>query len=210
MSIRNNIAFLQAAEKKPAAKRKATKRVTKSLEYEMITHLAMQQFQQGNEVNFDLLLSIPLKDRIPGLVNEYGRKRIHQMLYMMVKQFNMSLALPKAKKLTETKMSVAACELLLLAEEDNLALEDIILFLERMKGGVYGPIKLLTSHYTLMERFEKYRQARHEAYIKIKEKHEMELKKIGPALRTAEEPTHINALLDDAFMIDISNRRKSG
>jgi hypothetical protein len=210
MNIRNNIAFFQAAEKKPAVKRKVTKRVTKSLEYEMITHLALQQFQQGNEINFDHLLSIPLNDRIPGLINEYGRKRIHQMLYMMVKQFNLSLALPRAKKLTETKMSIAACEFLLLAEEDHLALEDIIVFLERMKAGVYGPIKLMTSHYILIERFEKYRQARHEAYLKIKERQEAELKKIGPHIRTAEEPTHINALLEDAFIVDISNRRKSG
>jgi len=96
----------------------------------MITHLALQQFQKGNEVNFDLLLSIPLKDRIPGLVDEYRRKRIHQMLYLMMKEFNYSIALPKAKKLTETKMSITACELMLLAEEDYLALEDIILFFE--------------------------------------------------------------------------------
>jgi hypothetical protein len=210
MDIRNNTSYLKSADKKAPVKKKPVKRVTKSLEYEMITHLALQQFQVDNEIGFERLLAIPVKDRIPGLINEYGRKRIHHMLYMMVKEFNYSLALPRAKKLTETKMSVAACEFLLLAEEDYLALEDIIVFLGRMKAGIYGPIKLMTSHYILTERFEKYRQARHEAYMRIKEAQEAELKKIGPSMRTAEEPTHINALLDDAFIADISDRRKSG
>lgn len=210
MDIRNNISYFKTADKKTPVKRKVTKRVTKSLEYEMITHLAVQQFQQDNEIQFDRLLSIPVKDRIPAMINEYGRKRIHQMLYMMVKEFNYRIALPKAKKLTETKMSVAACEFLLIAEEDYLALEDFIVFLERMKAGQYGPIKVLTSHYILMERFEKYRQARYEAYQKIKEKKEAELKQLGPTVRTADQPTHINALLDDAFIVDISDRRKSG
>lgn len=79
-----------------------------------------------------------------------------------------------------------------------------------MKAGVYGPIKLLTSHYIIVERFEKYRQARHEAYQKIKEKQEAELKTIGPAIRTADEPTHINALMRNAFIIDMTKMRKSG
>ncbi|MER3471050.1 MAG: hypothetical protein C4330_06875 [Chitinophagaceae bacterium] len=45
---------------------------------------------------------------------------------------------------------------------------------------------------------------------KIKEKQEAELKTIGPAIRTADEPTHINALMRNAFIIDMTKMRKSG
>jgi hypothetical protein len=177
-----------------------------TLEYGIIANLVTQQYQQHDEVKFDALLSIPLSERIPGLMASYGKKTMHKLLVMILKAFSNSLVLTKAKKLTDTKISVTACELMLTAYEDKLSLEDIILFLQRAKAGKYGVIKNMAHPSIFFDMLEQYRQARHEAYLKINSAKHEEFKKMGDVARTAPEPTQLNDLLHQAFVIDISNR----
>ena len=188
-------------------KRKFSRLYLNKLEYEIIANLVVQQYQQGDDVRFDALLSIPLTERIPGLMETHGKKMMHIMLVMILKEFSNSLVLTKAKKLTETKISVSACELMLSSYEDYLSLEDIILFLQRAKAGKYGVIKNLSHPSILFGMLEQYRQVRHEAYRKIKENKDAELKMLGAAVRTSPEPTQLNDLLHQAFVIDISTNR---
>ncbi|MBD0297438.1 MAG: hypothetical protein ICV84_19980 [Flavisolibacter sp.] len=210
MNFKDNIAILEASTTKPAKKKSNTKRFTKSLEYELIANLIMHQYQQGDVINYDLLLSIPIEDRIPGLIEEFGVKRTHRLLVMILKEFNNSLYITKSKKLTDTKISVCACDMMIAAHEDQLALEDIILFLERAKQGKYGAIKNLVRHQQLMDLLEKYRQARHEAYMQAKQEKEHQLKALGPVERIANDPMAIGDLLQQTPVIDISNQRMSG
>src|SRR5215216_573932 len=93
--------------------KKSRKRFVRSLEYEVIAHLALQQFVKNDKANFELLLSIPLKDRIPGLINEYGLKRMHKLIKTIFQQFCDSIAVGKSKKLTEAKTSVGGSDLIL-------------------------------------------------------------------------------------------------
>src|SRR5919199_739451 len=160
MNFKNNIAVLEASATGTKKAKSPAKRFTKSLEYELIASLILQQYQQKEEINFKQLLSIPAEDRIPGLMAEYGNKRTHRLLVMILKEFCAALPLPKSKKLTDTRISVCAADIMISAEEDQLALEDVILFLERAKQGKYGAIKNLQRHWQLMELLEKYRQAR--------------------------------------------------
>ena len=198
MNVTNHIGLLEQQPILPEMKKKGHKRFTKSLEYELIANLVLQQYQNKDQVNYDLLLAIPLHERIPGLIAEYGYQRMYRLLVTVIKEFSMAIALPRSKKLNDTRVSVCACDLMLSSYEDQLSLEDIILFFERAKRGKYGPIKKALTHQLINEMLEVYRQERHEAYIQRKEAKEAELKLLGPAARTSPEPTSIQNLFDDA------------
>ncbi len=193
---------------KTPAKR-ASKQYVNTLEYELITNLVQQQYSKDGEINFPLLLSIPLQDRIPALVQEFGVKRMYHLLLMIIRAFCYSLPIPKTKKLNDTRMSVCACDIILTAQEDQLSLEDIILFFERAKAGKYGTIKSLLSHYQVMSMLDQYRAERHEAFMKIKGEKDAAMKTLGPAERTCEEPKQIGEILKQASIFDM-NKRKSG
>lgn len=194
MNYNNNIISLDQA-------RKSRKRFTRSLEYELIANLALQQYSTADGANFEALLSIPLSERIPALVNEYGLKRMHRLIKTILNEFCYSIALPKSKKLTETKTSVTACDLILVADEDQLSMEDLIVFFELAKNGKYGKFKTVLSHYSIMEKLEQFRQERYETYIRIKEQKEAEVRLLGPTERISPQPTLIKQLFEDGKVI---------
>jgi len=194
MNYNNNIISLDKA-------RRSRKRFTRSLEYELIASLALQQYSTEDTANFESLLSIPLSERIPGLINEYGLKRMHRLVKTILNEFCYSVNLPKSKKLTETKTSVVACDLILVAEEDQLSMEDLIVFFELTKNGKYGKFKGLLTHYGIMEKLEQYRQERYTTYIRIKKQKEAEVRLLGPTERISPEPTPIKKLFEDGKVI---------
>lgn len=194
MSDNNNIISLDQAKK-------SRKRFIRSLEYELIASLALQQYSTADGANFEALLSIPLSERVPGLIHEYGLKRMHRLIKTVLSEFCYSIALPKSKKLTETKISVVACDLILVAEEDQLSMEDLIVFFELTKNGRYGKFKNLLTHYSIMEKLEQFREERYATYIRIKEKKEAEVRLLGPAERISPEPTPIKKLFEEGKVI---------
>lgn len=195
---------------KPKVRRNSSRLYTSTVEYTMIANLVTQQYQDDKAVRFDALLRIPVEDRIPGLIERYGNKTMYRLLVMILKEFFASLPLPRYKKPTETKTSVTACQLILTSYEDHLALEDVILFLQRVKAGVYGAIKNLSDPLILFTLLEIYRKARHEAYARIKAEKEAALKAMGPLARIAPEPTSVKELMKQGILIDMSNQKMSG
>jgi hypothetical protein len=181
--------------------RKSRKRFTRSLEYELIASLALQQYSTADGAKFEPLLSIPLSERIPGLISEYGLKRMHKLIKTVLNEFCYSIALPKSKKLTETKISVVACDLILVADEDQLSMEDLIVFFELAKNGKYGKFKNLLTHYSIMEKLEQYRQERYAAYVRIKQQKEAEVRLLGPTERISPEPTLIKQLFEEGKVV---------
>lgn len=190
----NNIISLDEAKK-------SRKRFTRSLEYELIASLALQQYSTANGANFEALLSIPLSERIPSLISEYGLKRMHRLIKLVLSEFCSSIALPKSKKLTETKTSVVACDLILVADEDQLSVEDMIVFFELVKNGKYEKFKSLLTHYAIMEKLEQFRQERYQTYVRIKEQKEAEVRLLGLTERISPEPTPIKKLFEDGKVI---------
>ncbi|HEU4633817.1 MAG TPA: hypothetical protein VFS22_07530 [Flavisolibacter sp.] len=189
MNLTNNTISLEAAKK-------TGKRFVRSLEYELIANLALQQYVQQDKPLFELLLSIPLTERIPGLIREYGLKRMHKLIKLILQEFCYSVALPKSKKLTETRISACACDLILAAEEDQLSLEDLIVFFELAKKGAYGKFKGMLTHYSVMQMLEGFQQDRFNAYVEMKIRKEAEQKHLGPGDRTSPEPTAIRHLFE--------------
>lgn len=195
-----------ASTDQPKKKRSSSRLYTATVEYSMIANLVRMQYETGAGPNFENLLAIPFEDRIPGLIERYGNKTMHHLLVMVVNEFVASLELPAYKRPTETRISVLACEVMLSSYEDLLSLEDIILFLQRAKAGFYGPIKTLVNTAMLFTLLDKYRQERHEAYIKLKNNKEAVLKTIGPVARIAQELTPLNDLFNQAMVIDMTTK----
>ena len=181
--------------------RKSRKRYTRSLEYELIASLAFQQYAEKDKPDYKALLSIPLSERIPGITHEYGLKRMHRLIRTILNEFCLSIKLPKSKKLTETKMSAIACDLILVAEEDQLAIEDLVVFFELARRGKWGSFKGLVTHYSIMQQLELYRQERYEMYRKVIEEKEAEVRLLGPAERISPEPTPIKQLFEQTGKI---------
>jgi hypothetical protein len=204
---KNNIIPLDI--KKSAGKKTSGKRYVRSIEYEMLANLTLQQFNIEDEVDFEQLLSIPLENRIPGLAKDYGNKRTHRLIKLVLQEFCASIDLPKSKKLTETKVSVCACDLMIAGHEDQLALEDLIVFFERAKKGKYGPFKKVLTHFSIMEKLDVYRDERYHVYKKLKDEKQVYLKGCGPIDRMANEPEQIGELLKKATVIDLNKRKSS-
>ena len=192
----------------PVMKNAPGKRFVRSLEYEVIANLATKQFLQEDVVLFDRLLSVPLTERIPGLINNYGLKRAHRLIKMVLQEFCYGIALPKSAKLTETKIAACACDLILAAYEDQLSLEDLIVFFERAKQGKYGKFKGMLTHFSIMQKLEQYRHDRTEAYHKLKEEQEAQFKKMNELPRIGEVRS-IGEIMNQAEVIDMT-KRKSG
>ncbi|RYY88402.1 MAG: hypothetical protein EOO15_09175 [Chitinophagaceae bacterium] len=198
-----------APGEKPKAARNANRNYTATVEYGLLAGLVQQQYQQGHDVQWDKLLALPFEDRLPGLITRYGKKTAHRLLLMMLKEFIATLGLPAYKRPTETRVSVVVCEIMLSAHEDYLAIEDVILFLQRARAGYYGPIKTLVNMQVLLPLFDRYRQERHAAYIKLKNQQEATYKQMGPVERSAPQPTLLGDLFSQAMIVDM-NKKMSG
>jgi len=173
------------------------RRFVRSLEYELIANLAMEQYAPGGKPHWKRLLSIPAAERIQGLMGEYGLKRMHRLTKVILQEFCYALPMPKSKKLTDTRLSVCACDLILAAHEDQLSIEDLILFFETAKKGVYGKFRGMLTHFDIMDKLEQYRQERFNAFVSLKQERNEVLKARGPAERSAPEPTLLKNLFDE-------------
>ena len=187
------------------------KRYVRSLEYELIASLALQQFGSPDGPMFEKLLAIPLTERVPGHIEEYGLKRMQRLLKLIIQEFVYSVALPKSRKLTDTQIAVCACDLVLAAHEDQLSLEDFIVFFEGLKDGHYGRFKGQLTHWIIMQKLEQYRQLRFEAFQRERERilREREVKR-ELETRIAPEPTPIGDLFGstEAKVVSIKGRKK--
>jgi hypothetical protein len=208
MSLKTNIILLDASvnTSKP---RKITKQFTHSLEYEIIANLVLQQYEKDDNVRFDLLWNIPPTDRIPALTEEYGKKRMYKLITTLLKEFCISIPLPKTKKLNDTRINVCACDLMISAHEEELSIEDLVLFFKRTKAGKYGPIKKYLTHQIIREKLDMYLEERRKAFFKFSQQKHSELKALGPIERICEEPKQIGEILKQATVIEI-NKRMSG
>ncbi|RYZ15825.1 MAG: hypothetical protein EOO16_26840 [Chitinophagaceae bacterium] len=195
-----------APDGKPKAARASSRNYTATVEYGLMAGLVQQQYQLAHEVQWDKLLALPVEDRIPGLITRYGKKTAHRLLLMMLREFIATMNLPAYKRPTETRVSVAACEIMISAHEDYLGLEDIILFLQRARAGYYGPIKTLVNMQLLLQLLDKYRQERHSAYLKLKDQQQAQYKQLGPVERAAPQPTLLGDLFNQALLVDMTKK----
>jgi hypothetical protein len=178
-----------------------------SLEYQFITHLVMQQYHSSSGVNFQLLFNMDPQDRIAGLIQQYGSKKMFQLILMMIKESLGSAPFSNNHETTEHTLKLCTCDFVIIAVDEALAIEDFIIFFERTKSGCYGALNQQT-HDDIFNKFDHYLLERATAFRKLEEK-TLEAATALSAERTCSEPTPIGAILQQASLIEM-NKRMSG
>jgi hypothetical protein len=142
----------------------------------------MQNYQNRGIVLFDKVLAISLHARIPNLTHVYGFENIHKLLGAMLTAFNESLNL--IRPMTAEQIFECSRDLIMTTEEDQLSIEDYVLFFNGAKQGKYGKILDRLDQQTVFAMLEEYRQERHRQFIRIKEEKESDFKSMGSTERT--------------------------
>ena len=143
----------------------------------------LDNFKERGLVKFDKVLSIPVQDRLPGLVKKLGKEKIHGILIVMLTDFANSFNL--VRPMTPDQIVMCAFDLIDTSYEDYLSIEDFALFFQGAKSAKYGKILDRMDQQTIFELFENYRQQRHENYLRIRQEKESQYK-IG-GVRSSEE-----------------------
>ncbi len=124
---------------------------------------------------------IPVKDRLPGLVQTYGVDKISAVLAKAIQKtlsnFNLRVGM-NADQVLELSL-----QLIDSANEDQLAFEDIMLFLDGMVKYKYGKVYDRMDMPTFFEMLDVYRDQRHQELIKYREEQDAQFKAYGDSNR---------------------------
>jgi hypothetical protein len=148
------------------------------------THLSA--FKNRELIRYDKVLSIPTGDRIPALISsEAGRGYVAQALGgALIGAFNkMNLR----KGFTEDQVEDLVGLIMEESLEDNLALEDVLLFLYQLITGKAGRIYDRLDIPSFFELFEVYREKRYKALQEIKYERECNYRSMGDPTRSSDE-----------------------
>jgi hypothetical protein len=148
----------------------------------------MGGFKERGVVMFREVLSVPSSERIPVLATtKEGKTRLlialSASLRSALKNINLRIGL------NEDQIISLAGKIIDTAYEDNLGLEDVLLFLDGLITGNYGKIYDRLDAPTFFELFENYRQERHEALQRIRYEQDANYKSLGPTERASEDTT---------------------
>ena len=148
-------------------------------------NLVLKNYKTSSgSVNFNMVLAIPTKERIPQLVNSEGYKKVHKVLVAGVQLAMESLNLTNS--LTASQIFDLADTLIDSANEDYLSLQDIILFLQKLTRGEMGALYSQMDMAKFMELFEIYREDRHQSLMTIREEQQVQHKSLGDPERWSE------------------------
>lgn len=160
----------------------------------------LSTFKERGVVVYDKVLAIKSENRIPAMAkNENTRYELLVAITASLKSafnnFNLAAGMSEDQIIDLAELIIGE------SEQDNLSLEDVLLFLQKLLTGECGKIFNRLDSPTFFELFEVYRQERHSEFIKIKNEKEVQMKTIP-----------VNERLIDMFpnsdMIDFLKNRK--
>lgn len=141
---------------------------------------------QGGSVNYPAIFSIPSEQRLAKMAeNDFSGT-------LSLVTVGVTLALEQLN----LKFPMNALQILDLSEsildtsgEDNLSLEDLMLFLQQLTRGKYSPLYESMDVPKFMEKFELYREERHRAMVQLRENKHLEFKALGDPTRSTKPET---------------------
>lgn len=141
--------------------------------------------ENGNAKPLAVIQNIPVKDRIPGLVQTYGIDKISAILakaiQKMLSNFNLRVGM-NADQVLELSL-----QLIDSSNEDQLAFEDVMLFLDGMVKSKYGKVYDRMDMPTFFEMLELYRDQRHAEYMRFKDEQNVQYKASGDSNRMSSD-----------------------
>lgn len=145
----------------------------------------LKQFKLSTgAVNFPVVFSIPITDRIPALAaNDFTRTNL-----VIIGALTMAFeAMNQKRGMNEFQILNLAEEIIDTSSEDNLSLEDLMLFLQNLVRGKY---KIAYESFDIpkfMELFEIYRQERHYTILEYRKSEHLQYTGMGDINRTRKE-----------------------
>ena len=141
--------------------------------------------EKGEPMPLRIIENIPVRDRLPGLVQTYGMDKVSAILAKAIQKalsnFNLRVGM-NADQIMELCL-----QLIDSANEDQLAFEDIMLFLDGMVKAKYGKVYDRMDIPTFFEMLEVYREQRHQEYVRQKEEHHSQFKAMGDSNRSSKD-----------------------
>lgn len=145
----------------------------------MDVSLHMQSYLPRGRVNFGSLMEIPSSSRIPALA------KINPAECM--KTINSATLMFLQSSGVDTNMSFLITNSIMMeSSEDNLSIEDVVIFLMKLNAGQYGKFFGAITPASFMEKFEEYRQERHEFIISYLEEQQANHKAAGIRERSSD------------------------
>lgn len=143
--------------------------------------------EKGEARPMAIIENIPVSNRLPALAQSYGTEKIAAVLAKAITKtlanFNLRVGM-NADQILEL-----AYALIDSANEDQLAFEDIMLFLDGMVKAKYGKVYDRMDIPTFFEMLENYRDERHRQYVRFKDEQNAQFKSSGDQNRSSDDVT---------------------
>lgn len=141
--------------------------------------------EKGEPLILKVIELVPISERLPALKEVYGVEKIAAVLSKQITKtlnnFNLRVGM-NPEQIMDLSYSIIDE-----SEQDQLAIQDIFLFLDGMVKYKYGKVYDRMDMPTFFEMLEKYREERHQAYINGKEEAHAQFKAMGTSNRTSED-----------------------
>lgn len=135
-------------------------------------------------INYKKLLSVPVPERLPAMYKKNPRQTAGMIVAALTIAFEqMNLSRP----MNEDQILDLADAIIDTSGEDFLSIEDLMLFLQGLTRGQYGALYESMDVAKFMEKFEVYRQTRHEAYQNIRDEQHVQFKSAGDPTRASDD-----------------------
>lgn len=164
-------------------------------------NLALASYREQGMVNYKKTLEIPPEQRIPELIKQpEGRQRVQAALSASIlSAFN---NIEKAK-MTADQILDLADGIIDSAHEDQLSIEDVLLFLKDLLTGKFGKISDKLDMPMFFDYFEKYRDKRYKTLEAIRYEQHLTLKGQGHVGRSSVVKWDLKRGEDAATMLDL-------
>jgi hypothetical protein len=141
--------------------------------------------EKGEPLHMKVIELIPVSERLPALSKIYGNDKIAAVLSKQITKalnnFNLRVGM-NPEQITDLSYAIIDE-----AEQDQLAIQDILLFLDGLPKFRYGKVYDRMDIPTFFEMLEKYREERHLAYMNGKEEAHAQFKAMGDSNRTSQD-----------------------
>ena len=136
---------------------------------------------KGEPNHLEVIKNVPVSERLPALAKVYGNDKIAAVLSKAITRalnnFNLRVGM------NPEQVADLSYSLIEEAEQDQLALQDILLFLDGLPKFRYGKVYDRMDMPTFYEMFEVYREERHQSYMNGKEEEHAQYKSLGDSNR---------------------------
>ncbi len=148
----------------------------------------LSEFKTRGVIDYKRALSIPTSERITALAqNNVDRARVLVALSASLKSAFNNINIRMG--LSEDQIVDLADSIIDESADDNLSLEDVLLFLQQLVSGKAGVVNDRMDMPTFFKLFESYRQERHEALLAVRYEQQVNYKALGPTERASEDIT---------------------